>query len=403
MPKEPLLFLSHRIPYPPNKGDKIRSFNILKALSQHFDVFLGTYIDDPFDWKFVDVLDDYCIQKYVLGQNKTLAKIKGLKAFLTNKSISEPYYHSEAMQYWVTQTLEQNNIRNIFVYSSVMAQFTLNLSAEKYHQIVDFVDVDSDKWRQYSENKSGVAKWIYAREHRKLSAFENKVAKHAHCSLFVSDPEADLFKTQIEESQHSKISGMLNGVDTAYFDPQNVDSKIVPKENEPPLNVVFTGAMDYWANVDAVIWFVEHVWPKIRKERPETGFYIVGGNPSSNIKALNGQNGIVVTGRVDDIRPYILQAEVVVAPLQIARGIQNKVLEALSMSKAVVATSMAIEGIDARTQSIHIVDDPDQMKSSVLSYIDSHHQAPENRQWILDNVQWSATLAKLPDLFEKTP
>lgn len=403
MQKEPLLFLSHRIPYPPNKGDKIRSFNILKALSQNFDVYLGTYVDDPFDWKFVDVLDKYCVQKYVLGQNKTLAKIKGLKAFLTNTAISVPYYDSEAMQYWVSQTLVQNNIRNIFVYSSVMAQFTLKLSTEKYHQVVDFVDVDSDKWRQYSENKSGVSKWIYAREHKKLSAFENKVARHAQRSLFVSDPEADLFKTQIEESQHNKISGMLNGVDTEYFDPQNVELKINPKENEPPLDIVFTGAMDYWANVDAVIWFVENVWPKIKQEKPDTGFYIVGGNPNSNIKALNGHNGIVVTGRVEDIRPYILQAEVIVAPLQIARGIQNKVLEALSMSKAVVATTMAIEGIDARTESVHIVDDPDEMKNSVLSFLGRHHNAPENRQWILDNVQWSATLAKLPELFEKTP
>lgn len=403
MPKEPLLFLSHRIPYPPNKGDKIRSFNILKALSQNFDVYLGTYIDDPYDWKFVDVLDKYCTQKYVLGQNKTLAKIKGLKAFLTNKSISEPYYHSEAMQYWVSQTVVQNNIRNIFVYSSVMAQFTLHFPSEKYHQVVDFVDVDSDKWRQYAESKSGIAKWVYSREHRKLSEFENKVARHAQCSLFVSDPEANLFKTQIEESQHNKIIGMLNGVDTKYFDPQNAISKIIPNENEPALDVVFTGAMDYWANIDAVIWFVENVWPKIRQQKPDTGFYIVGGNPSNNIKALNGRNGIVVTGRVEDIRPYILQAEVIVAPLQIARGIQNKILEALSMSKVVVATSMAIEGIDARSESIHVVDDPDEMKNLVLSYLGRHHQAPENRQWILDNVQWSATLAKLAELFEKAP
>ncbi len=403
MQKEPLLFLSHRIPYPPNKGDKIRSFNILKALSQDFDIYLGTFIDDPFDWKFVDELDKYCVQKYVLGQNKFLCKVKGLKAFFTNKSISEPYYQSEAMQYWVNQTVSQNSIRNVFVYSSVMAQFTLNLSKDDYYQVVDFVDVDSDKWRQYSENKSGIAKWVYGREYKKLQAFENRVANHVQRSLFVSDPEADLFKLQLDSSLHHKVSGMLNGVDTEYFNPENVDTEITPEKESPQLDVVFTGAMDYWANIDAVIWFVENVWPNIRKEKPQAGLYIVGGNPSSNIQALDGKNGMVVTGRVEDIRPYIKQARVIVAPLQIARGIQNKVLEALSMCKPVIATSMAIEGIEARTDSIQVVDDPDEMKAFVLAYLDTHQQAPENRKWILDNVQWSATLSELPKLFEMAP
>lgn len=393
--KEPLLFLCHRIPFPPNKGDKIRSFNILKALSQHYQVYLGSFVDDPYDWQYVSKLDEYCVESKLLNQNKMLAKLKGLTAFISGQAISLPYYASAQMQRWVNETLEGNHIKKVFIYSSVMAQFTMKSRHKELHQVVDFVDVDSDKWRQYAEGKRGLARYVYAREHRTLQDYENIVARQAHHSLFVSDPEADLFKQQIDHRLTSKVSGMLNGVDTEFFDPR---AHTDPQRIEG-LDVVFTGAMDYWANVDAVMWFVKQVWPLIRKTHPTATFYVVGGNPSSAVNALNGIDGITVTGRVKDVRPFIRDAKVTVAPLQIARGIQNKVIEALSMAKPVVATSMAIEGIDARTRHIQVIDEPQAMAQSVCGYIADPQSAEENREWILANLQWSATLARLPSLF----
>ncbi len=393
--KEPLLFLCHRIPFPPNKGDKIRSFNILKALSEEFDVYLGSFVDDPFDWQYAETLNDYCVQTKLLNQNKLWCKIKGLTAFLSGKPISLPYYGSGEMQRWVDQTLADVGMKNVFIYSSVMAQFTESHQHLSLNEVVDFVDVDSDKWRQYAEGKRGLSSWIYSREYRTLQRFENSVAARAQHSLFVSGPEAELFKKQVDSSLHERISGMLNGVDTAFFDPQ------APTEPDKMdgVDVVFTGAMDYWANVDAVLWFAKHVWPLVRQSLPTASFYVVGGNPTSEVSALDGKHGIVVTGRVKDVRPYIRDAKVTVAPLQIARGIQNKVIEALSMAKPVIATTMAIEGIDARTEHVHITDDPRATAAKVCEYIQAEQNAPMNRQWVVDHLQWNATLAQLPQLF----
>ncbi|MDO6709178.1 TIGR03087 family PEP-CTERM/XrtA system glycosyltransferase [Aliiglaciecola sp. 2_MG-2023] len=394
MTKPPLLFLCHRIPFPPNKGDKIRSFNMLKVLSEQFDIYLGSFVDDPYDWQYASKLDKYCKQVFLLGQNKTWAKVKGLTAFITGKSISEPYYANSKMQRWVNKTLDQQNITQVFIYSSVMAMYT-SAHSKSIHQVVDYVDVDSDKWRQYAENKSGIAKWVYHREHHKLQAFETRVCERSQCALFVSDPEADLFKQQLADTQFNKVQGLLNGVDVEYFSP---DSEMEPISLN--VDVVFTGAMDYWANVDAVIWFVNHVWPSVRRRYPKASFYVVGGNPTAQILSLNNTDGIVVTGRVKDVRPFIRLAKVSVAPLQIARGIQNKVLEALAMAKPVVATNMAIEGIDAKNAHIKVTDDAELFCSAVCDYLDSKTEVPESRQWIMENLQWTATMGKLPALFK---
>lgn len=394
MSKEPLLFLCHRIPFPPNKGDKIRSFNMLKALSEHFDIYLGTFVDDPYDWQYTKTLDDYCKETLILGQNKLLCKVKGLTAFVSGKAISLPYYASGKMQKWVDNTLAQQNISKVFIYSSVMAQF-VNDNPE-LTRVVDFVDVDSDKWRQYAEGRTGLSRWVYQREYKTLQRFENETAERSHANLFVSPQEADLFKLQVDAQTAARTSGMLNGVDTAFFDPE---ADIEPLQEQ--VDAVFTGAMDYWANVDAVVWFCEHVWPRVRQNAPNATFYIVGGNPSSQVQALHNKHGVVVTGRVKDVRPYILTAKVVVAPLQIARGIQNKVLEAMSMAKPVVATTMAIEGINAQGPNIHVSDSAEQLAETVLAHLSKDVTATDNRQWIKDNLRWDATLARLPSLFEE--
>jgi sugar transferase (PEP-CTERM/EpsH1 system associated) len=396
MKKEPLLFLCHRIPFPPNKGDKIRSFNMLKALSEFYDIYLTCFVDDPFDWQYADKLDKYCQQKLLIKQNKTLSKIKGLQAFISGEAISVPYYYSREMAKWTSDIITVHNIKQVFVYSSSMAQY---VEGERYlsqNRIIDFVDVDSDKWNQYAEGKTGLARWIYKREWRKLQSLENKIAEKFQHSLFVSPQEANLFKLQVPQSVSLKVSSMLNGVDTEFFDPKNSDVEAMDEN----IDVVFTGAMDYWANVDAVIWFCHKVWPLIRAKHPNARFYVVGGNPSPQIKALDAKQGIKVTGRVVDVRPYILGAKVAVAPLQIARGLQNKVLEAMSMAKPVVVTSMAIEGIEGRNENVRVSDDPQLFCDHVCDYLELSQSAGQSRQWILDNLQWNESLSRLPTLFK---
>ncbi len=404
--KEPLLFLCHRIPFPPNKGDKIRSFNILKKLSEQYEVHLGCFIDDPFDKQYLSGLDKYCAEVFHLDQHKTLSKIKGLTGFLTNKPITLPYYFDKRMQQWTNRTLAQHNIGKVFIYSSSMAQYVQknNVQAkdvqgveyQSLERVIDFVDVDSDKWRQYAEKKSGIAKWFFNREYKLLAREENAICAEFIHSIFVSLDEAKLFSDKQAPAQQAKIHGVLNGVDVKFFDPSATFSqeKLVPTV---PF-ISFTGAMDYWANVDAVLWFSEHVWPLILAKQPNAIFCIVGGNPCCDVSALAKQESIVVTGRVHDVRPFIDQAQCVIAPLQIARGIQNKVLEAMSLNKPIVVTTMAMEGINAeQSKGVVITDDSNDYAKACLTFLTEQPSTLANRQWILEHFTWQKTLEPLMD------
>ena len=333
-----LLFLAHRIPYPPNKGDKIRSYHFLKHLTSKYNVHLGTFIDDPNDWQYTDKLDAMCAETCYLGLNPLQAKIKSLQGLLTGQPLSLPYYKNQAMQEWVNKTIKTHAIKKVLIFSSVMAQF-IN-STHDIEMVVDFVDVDSDKWRQYAASKKGLGAWIYKRESNYLFNYEKKIAEQAKVSFFVSEQEAALFK-KLAPKVSEKVTHINNGVDTDYFSPEQTFASPYPAHEDV---IVFTGAMDYWANVDAVKWFAEDVFSGIIQKYPAVKFYIVGSRPAKEVEVL-ANNTIVVTGAVDDVRPYLAHAILAVAPLRIARGIQNKVLEAMAMGKYVIATSAAMEGI----------------------------------------------------------
>lgn len=394
MAKPTLLYLCHRIPYPPNKGDKIRSFNLLKALAADYDVYLGCFIDDPFDWQYQPKLAQWCLEYHCVNQHKMLSKIKGLQAFLSSQPITLPYYASRSMQRWVDDIMRRVKPDTTLVFSSAMAQFVLQPQYQSLHKVIDLVDVDSDKWRQYADNHRGVMRWIYQREHRMLASYEQRCLQQFAHTLLVSDDEARLFSNLSDQTQRHKIHGLLNGVDTAFFDPAAALESPTGLTNAPYL--VFTGAMDYWANVDAVCWFVEKVWPALKQARPELMFYIVGGNPTAEVMALAQQAGVVVTGRVQDVRPYIANAALVVAPLRIARGIQNKVLEAMAMAKPIVASQMAMEGINAPIhQALQQTDDATEFVVFCQQMLDTPPAAQINRDWVLANFTWQATLAPL--------
>ncbi len=402
MAKPKILYLCHRIPYPPNKGDKIRSFNLLKELSLHFEVFLGCFVDDEFDWQYADKLANWCTEFKCLPQHKLVAKLKGLTSFLTGKAITEPYYYDAQMQRWVDKTIEKYQIEQVFIFSSAMAQFVDKPLYNKLHRVIDFVDVDSDKWRQYAESHKGLMKWVYQREHQKLQQAEQRYCERFDHSLFVSPDEALLFRNLMPAVCSDKIGHLLNGVDVDFFEPAQAAAIV---DTEVPLNrryLVFTGAMDYWANVDAVRWFADEVWPRLHTAAPDLHFIIAGGNPTAEVKALAQRPNIIVTGRVKDVRPYIDKALFVVAPLRIARGIQNKVLEAMALNKVVVATDMAMEGINAPQSTwLRQTDAAETFAGYCLDLLQNPVTNCGARQWVIDHFTWQATLAPLQQLAGK--
>ena len=338
---ENLLLLIHRIPYPPNKGDKIRSYHLLKHLALHYKVHLATFVDDADDWQHVPKVEAMCTSSHFARLSPLAGRVRSLGALVGGRSLSFDYYRDAAMQAWVDQAMAAHQIERVLVFSSPMAQYAQ--AYPKARRVVDFCDVDSDKWRQYAAKKQWPMSWVYRHEADTLLKYERHVAATCDASLFVSEPEADLFRTLAPESD-AKIGFFNNGVDTEYFSPER-DYERPYAAGERAL--VFTGAMDYWPNIDAVQWFATEIFPQLLAADPALRFVIVGARPAPAVLALAHNPGITVTGTVPDVRPYIHHADICVAPLRVARGIQNKVLEAMAMARPMVVSPQALEGIDA--------------------------------------------------------
>ena len=394
-----LLYLVHRIPYPPNKGDKIRSYHWLKGLAEYYEIYLGTFVDDENDWQYVDHLNEYCKDVHIEKLEPGKAKIKSLRGLLTGEALTIPYYASQSIQQWVRQTVEKENIADMLVFSSSMAQFIDDETYSNHHRVVDFVDMDSDKWIQYAEKKQWPMSWVYQREAKTLLDYEKHIAKKFNKSLFVSSKEAELFSQKIADASVS-VDFVNNGVDTNYF-------KVSESFNNPYLTgdkvIVFTGAMDYWANVDAVLWFVEHIFPKVKQQLPEAKFVIVGSKPAPEVVALGSKENITVTGFVDDVRPYIQYANVAVAPMRIARGIQNKVLEAMSMGKSVLTSAQGLEGIHANVgEDLVLCASDDKWVSEIIRLINKPDLDMQKnaRDCVVDHYSWRSNILKLVDCFK---
>jgi sugar transferase (PEP-CTERM/EpsH1 system associated) len=269
-------------------------------------------------------------------------------------------------------------------------------------RVIDFVDVDSDKWRQYAGRKSWPLGWLYRREAKYLLMFEKNVATTFDSSIFVSSAEADLFKRLAPEAA-GRVGFLDNGVDGDYFSPQRDYDN--PYDSQARI-IVFTGVMDYWANVHAVKWFALHVMPRVREAVPSAKFVIVGARPSGEVQKLVDLPGVEVTGAVPDVRPYLAHAHVAVAPLRIARGVQNKVLEAMAMTKAVVATPAAVEGIDfANPEELQVAESEKEFASRVIRLLsqDIPASAVESRQWVTERYDWNRNLDRIGALLESVP
>lgn len=390
-----LLFLSHRIPFPPDKGDKIRSFHVLRHLAARHEVYLGAFVDDPDDWRHQDALRPYCAQAKFVGLNRSKRRLVSLKGLLNGEPLSLSYYRSPELQDWVDRTVVTEGIDDAFVFSSTMAQYISGPQYAGMRRIGDFCDVDSDKWRQYAEGRRGPARQVYAREARKLLEYERRIAGEFDATLFVSNAEADLFRTLAPEAK-GKIGAFDNGVDTDFFDPAKPYESPYDAGGGPV--VVFTGAMDYWANIDAVAWFAETIFPLVRAEAPATEFWIVGRNPDPRVRSLAQCPGVRVTGRVGDVRPYLAHANVAAAPLRIARGTQNKVLEALAMTLPVVCTPAAAAGLRSPvSDALRIEETPEDFSNAVIDLL-GHGPNPRGRADILAHYGWGANLAVLDRL-----
>ena len=386
-----LLYLVHRMPYPPDKGDKVRSFHLLKHLVAQHRVFVGTFMDDPADAVHVEALRSLCAGLHISTLHPRMARVASLAGLVTNDALTLHYYRDAALRRWVAQTLEHESIDAVVVFSSSMAQYAEGLS--KVPVLVDFVDVDSAKWTAYADQHRWPMSWLYRREGLRLLAYERGVAASASRSFFCTDKEAQLF-VQMAPECAGDVESVSNGVDAQYFSPSLGRASPFAKDETA---IVFTGAMDYWPNVDAVTWFAAEVLPELQRHQPGLRFHIVGRSPAPAVQALASAN-VVVTGTVPDVRPYLQHAAVVVAPLRLARGIQNKILEAMAMGRPVVASTACVDALSAQPGSeILAAESPQDYVRCIVDLLQNPARArtvgAEGRRRVQNSYTWAAHMS----------
>lgn len=385
-----LLYLVHRLPYPPNKGDKVRSYHLLMHLLARHEVFVGTFVDDPEDENHVDTLRGMCAGLHVSRLHTRRARLASLAGLVDGQPLTLHYYRDAELQRWVRRTAAEQRFDAVVVFSSSMAQYAQGLGLPL---LVDFVDVDSAKWVDYAPRHAWPLSWLYRREGQRLLAYERQVAAEADRSFFSTEKEAQLFRGLAPECA-ARCEAVCNGVDAQYWSP---DPARASPYRAGELPVVFTGAMDYWPNVDAVCWFAAEMLPALRERFPALRFHIVGRNPTAAVRALAG-DAVAVSGSVPDVRPWLQHAALAVAPLRLARGIQNKILEAMAMGVPVVAADDCVQAISAeRGRDLLAAASAQEHVQAVTSLLEDRSRAAAigaaGRARVERDYGWSAHLA----------
>jgi sugar transferase (PEP-CTERM/EpsH1 system associated) len=363
---------------------------------------LGCFVDDPADYEYIGKLREWCEDVHCEPLNPRVARMASLRGLVSGDALSLPYYRSPRLARWVREMTARHPIRHALVFSSPMTQYLEGLRGIR--QLADYCDVDSAKWTAYASDHRGPAAWLYRREGERLLAHERHAGARMAAISFVSEDEAKLFR-ELAPELAERTHAVSNGVNAEFFSPD-------PARESPyqagEKTIVFTGAMDYWPNVDAVRWFAAEAWPEIRRRDARTRFVVVGMNPTPEVRALAEDPRVHVTGTVPDVRPYLQHATVIVAPLRIARGIQNKVLEAMAMGRAVVASSAAATGIEAVPgRELVIADDAGKTVEAIAALLADTALAARigaaARSHVLARYSWEAHLSKLDPLLEGKP
>ncbi len=393
-----LLFLAHRIPYPPNKGDKIRSYHELRALVERgHEVHLLAFADDLNDLSHQVDLARSCASVEIVPLHARWAKLRALGNLVTRRPLSLGYFASRKMRRLVKRAVAEHDFDAVFVYSSTMAQYVPRELASR--TVVDLVDIDSEKWRDYACRASPLKSRLYETEWKRLRRYEYEIVSRFANTVVTTTREAALLDKLDEFTRRARLRVITNGVDRDFFQPAG------KPPNPVPPRLVFTGAMDYYANIEGVRYFSERILPLVRASEPEAEFFVVGSNPTEEVIELGRRPGIVITGFVQDVRPYLRRATACVAPLRVARGVQNKILEAMAAGKAVVATPEAVAGLRVVDgEHVMVAGTPQAFADAVLEVIRDEKLRESlgmrARNFVEVEHDWGPLLKKLLELVE---
>jgi sugar transferase (PEP-CTERM/EpsH1 system associated) len=401
--KPALVFLCQRLPYPPIKGERITSFNLLRHLTRHYRVFVGTFIDDPADRAEVPKLRRMVERLHVDSIRKPWAYLRALPRWLSGEPISFALFRSQSLNRWLDDVESEHRPVAVVAHSSNVSAYAIDkfrrTEGAEPRRILHFSDVDSEKFFAYARRARGIKRWIFEEEGRRVLREERRLTAGADAVTFVTDQEADLFRSVVE-SHLDRVSTLPNGVDTQMFAPDRYPQS--PFEGNGAA-LMFTGAMDYPPNVEAVTWFAREVLPGISRILPDVQFLVVGSNPTAEVRRIATGSTVIVTGRVESTAAYLAHAQVAVAPLQIARGIQNKVVEAMAMALPVVVSKGALTGVGA-IPGEHLVcaDSVPQWIDACVGLIQDRERARvlglAARRFVLEHYNWEAQFKRLDRL-----
>ncbi|MGA8760468.1 MAG: TIGR03087 family PEP-CTERM/XrtA system glycosyltransferase [Stellaceae bacterium] len=394
-----VLFLCQRLPFPPNKGEKITSFNLVRHLGQRFNVHVGTFVDTQEDASEIEGLRPYCASLHVEHIIKPWVWMPATLRWLGGLPISFALFRAPGLKTYVRTVIEQHQPVAIVTHSSNISDYALTPTPRRTVRVLHFADVDSEKFAAYAERTTKWKRWLFALEARRVRAAEARLTAGADAIAFVSDEEAALF-CSVVGTRAAQIVTIANGVDAEAFDPGKPWPR--PDWSDGPA-FVFTGAMDYQPNIDAVVWFADTVLPRLLAVHSNVQFVIIGSNPAQAVRALASRRNVIVTGRVPDVQPYLAYAAAVVAPLQIARGIQNKVLEALAMGRPTIVSAHALTGIGTPdTTPVITADSAEAWVAACLQILDEPASAAalaaRARPFVLEHFSWNARLRTLDEL-----
>lgn len=386
-----LLFIAHRVPYPPDKGERVRAYHEICALSAHFHVTVAALAHHRADRQAADALRGRGFRVLTAPVESAGAWARGVGAFLLGRSVTEGYFRCGRLARRLAAEGAGEAFDLVLGYSSSMLPYVLAVPARS--RVVDLVDVDSAKWRAYADRSPWPKGALYGAEANRVAALERRAVVHCDAVLVVSDAEAAAMGPAGE-----KITPVANGVDAEFYRPDAV----APADLGPE-SLVFTGTMDYRPNIEGVCWFVRQVWGRLKRRLPRLTLTIVGRNPTPAVRKLAARRGVTVTGTVDDDRGYLAGAGLVICPLRMARGIQNKVLIAMAMGKAVIASPPALEGLNVE-RGRHVVeaDEPVAWRrevSRLLTGADVRSAIGRAaREHVCAHYTWEARMAPLVDL-----
>lgn len=388
--------LTHRVPWPADRGDRIRSAHLMRELSKYADISLACVSDEPVGKDQIEAIKRYTVRHSVKRITRSYSRLRALASLSVGGAITPAYHYRRSLLNTIKQWNREHPFSIVFTYCTGMIDYSRKLlgrtSPGRPRHVLDLVDVDSMKWQSLAKHAEWPMKWVYTTEARRLRGIESCRRFPVTHVLVVSEREARAYHNNVREFMPLQIVG--NGVDTEVFEPQ-------PDCSRPRL--IFTGAMNYSPNVDAMLWFVERVWPTLQQRIPGITLTIVGRDPINKITQLEERPGVRVTGKVPDIRPYMREAAIAIAPLRMARGVQNKVLQAMSCQRAVICSHDAALGLEAvEGEHLLVAGKPAQWVDQIVELLNNdelrQRLAANARKLVEDTYAWDQRLRPLVQL-----